>query len=230
MTKLSILMSAYNSELYIEQSIESILSQTFIDFEFLIIDDGSNDNTYKICENFKKLDPRIILFRNKNNIGLTKSLNKLLDVSSYDLIARQDADDKSYNSRLHKQLAYLDKKNLDFVFSKSLYKKENRVIPRFSNNIPNSIVIKFKNPFIHGTLLGKKNIIFKLGKYNEDFYYAQDYKLVNDIIKSGYKVKIINEVLYESNFENNISTIKKDQQSYYADCVRKNIKPNPKFI
>ena len=55
MTKLSILMSAYNSELYIEQSIESILSQTFIDFEFLIIDDGSNDNTYKICEKFKKL-------------------------------------------------------------------------------------------------------------------------------------------------------------------------------
>ena len=79
-------------------------------------------------------------------------------------------------------------------------------------------------------MLGKKNIIFKLGKYNEDFYYAQDYKLLNDIIKSGYKVKIINEVLYESNFENNISTIKKEQQSYYADCVRKNIKPNPKFI
>ena len=124
MTKLSILMSAYNSELYIEQSIESILSQTFIDFEFLIIDDGSNDNTYKICEKFKKIDSRVILFRNKNNIGLTKSLNKLLDVSSYDLIARQDADDKSYNSRLHKQLEYLDKKNLDFVFSKSLYKKK----------------------------------------------------------------------------------------------------------
>ena len=150
----------------------------------------------------------------------------MLDVSSYDLIARQDADDKSYNSRLHKQFEYLDKKNLDFVFSKSLYKKKIEYT-RFSNNVPNSIVIKFKNPFIHGTLLGKKNIIFKLGKYNEDFYYAQDYKLLNDIIKSGYKVKIINEVLYESNFENNISTIKKEQQSYYADCVRK-YKTKPK--
>ena len=86
--------------------------------------------------------------------------------------------------------------------------------------------MKYKNPFIHGTLLIKKSIMEDIGLYDENFYYAQDYKLMKDLIKKNYKFKIINECLYFLNMKNNISTLKKDEQKYYSECVRKNIVPS----
>ena len=65
----------------------------------------------------------------------------------------------------------------------------------------------------------------KLNNYDENFYYSQDYKLVTDLIKSGYKINILNKVLYKLNTVNNISSMNKEEQEYYADCVRKNKKP-----
>ena len=76
-------------------------------------------------------------------------------------------------------------------------------------------------------MFAKKNIIEKVGGYDEDFIYSQDYKLAYDLINSGYKLKIMRDVLYNSNFINNISTNKKYEQKYYANCVRRGIKPKP---
>ena len=86
--------------------------------------------------------------------------------------------------------------------------------------------MKYKNPFIHGTLFLDKNIFEEVGGYDENFYFAQDYKLYFDCYKKGKKINIINEVLYELNDKDNISNKNKEEQKYYFNCARKNITPN----
>ena len=106
--KVSVVMAVYNGEQYLQEAIESILSQTFSDFEFIIVDDASTDCTPEIVQNYAKYDKRIRLMRNKRNLGLTKSLNRGLNVSQGIYIARQDADDLSLPKRLELQVHFLD--------------------------------------------------------------------------------------------------------------------------
>ncbi len=216
----SVLLSTYNSESTIEESLISLLNQTYKNLEILIVDDGSTDNTEEICKKFQLSDERILLFSNKKNIGLTKSLNSLAQKASGSLIARQDADDVSLPERIEKQIQFMNKKKLDAVTTRSLVKQNNKKRPGISFYIPNKLLINRKNPFIHGTLIIKKNIFKDIGYYDERFYYAQDYKLFYDLLNKGYKVKTLNEALYILNTENNISSENLDRQNYYADCVR----------
>ena len=225
----SVILSAYNAEKTINTAVESILSQSYDNFEFLILDDASTDNTFKIIESLSREDKRIRIFRNTFNLGLTKSLNLLLNEANSDLIARQDADDKSYKFRFQKQLEYLTKKKLDLVYSRSIRKDNNKTIPKYSFYLPKKIILKYKNPFIHGTLFGRKEALESINGYDEDFLYAQDYKLVTDLMSKSFKIKIMKDILYESNFTNNISTLNKKEQEFYADCVKKKIKPNEAF-
>ena len=225
----SVILSAYNAEKTINTAVESILSQSYDNFEFLILDDASTDNTFKIIESLSREDKRIRIFRNTFNLGLTKSLNLLLNEANSDLIARQDADDKSYKFRFQRQLEYLTKKKLDLVYSRSIRKDNNKTIPKYSFYLPKKIILKYKNPFIHGTLFGRKEALESINGYDEDFLYAQDYKLVTDLMSKSFKIKIMKDILYESNFTNNISTLNKKEQEFYADCVKKKIKPSELF-
>jgi len=224
-TKLSVIMSVYNAQETIKKSIKSILDQSYKEFEFLILDDASTDETFNICNEFKKEDKRIKLYRNDKNLGLTKSLNKLIAYSNGEIIARQDSDDVSKKERLQKQINYLYENNLDACTSRANIMDEKKVIPRFSCLLPKKIVIRYKNPFIHGTLLIRKSVLEENNFYDENFYYSQDYKLMSDLIKKNKKIKIMNENLYYLNMKNNISNLKKEEQNYYAKCVRKNISP-----
>jgi hypothetical protein len=104
--KVSVVMSVYNGERYLREAMDSILNQTFRDFEFIIIDDASTDGTAGILQGYD--DPRIVLLTNANNIGLTESLNRGLGSARGKYIARMDADDISLPKRLEKQVAYLD--------------------------------------------------------------------------------------------------------------------------
>jgi glycosyltransferase involved in cell wall biosynthesis len=222
---ISVLLPVYNCEQYVEKAIQSILDQTYTNFELLIIDDYSNDNSAEIINNFTKFDDRVSVIRNDDNLGITKSLNKLLSLAKGEFIARQDADDISQKERFHLQLDFLQKKNLDVVYTRSKRIDNRKIIPGFSFYFPQRIVVKYKNPFIHGTLFAKKNVINNLGGYDERFIYSQDYKLVTDLLDQGCNIKIMRDVLYSSNFTGNISSINKEQQKYYADCVKKNIPP-----
>ena len=227
--KISVLMSVYNSENTLEDSIKSILNQTFTDFEFLISDDGSTDGSVEILKSYKKIDSRINIYFNKENIGLTKSLNKLLKHSSSEYIARQDSDDKSFDKRLENQMNVINNLNLDFCTSRALKDGKN-ITPNLKHFLPYKIVMNYLNPFVHGTLLIKEKIIKELGGYDERFYYAQDYKLFKDLLNKNYKYKVISTPLYYLNSKNNISSNKKKEQYYYADCVRKNKIPKTKII
>ena len=222
---ISVLMSIYNDEKNVRNAIESILNQTYEKFELLLLDDFSTDNTYEICNEYLKKDKRIKLYRNKKNIGLTKSLNKLAANSTGLYIARQDSDDVSYLNRLHEQFNFLNDTNYDGCTTLAKIKNKDKVIPNISKYIKPSLTIKFKNPFIHGTLMLKRDVFKSVGFYDENFYYSQDFKLMKNLIENKYEVKIIKKVLYELNMENNISSSHKEEQKYYADCVRKDKTP-----
>ena len=116
-------MSVYNGERFLYKSIESILRQTLIDFEFIIIDDGSTDKSWNIIFNFQLMDDRIKAFKQQNN-GLTKSLNQGISLSSSSIVARQDADDISHPRRLEQQYNAFTKGNLIFVFVGHSLKKK----------------------------------------------------------------------------------------------------------
>lgn len=226
--KVSVLMSTYNAEKYVANSIKSIGEQTYKNIEFLIIDDGSTDSTYKILEEYSKIYDNIKIYKNESNIGLTKSLNFLISKSHGEFIARQDDDDISYPNRIETQINILKNSNIDFCSTRALTNPKNKKIPGISYYLPIKILLRFKNPFIHGTLLIKKEILTGIQGYDEDFYYSQDLKLILDLIKSGNKYKIINKVLYVLNMHNNISEKKSKEQKYYADCARKG--NNPKLV
>ena len=216
----SVLLSTYNSEESIGESIDSLLSQTYKNLEILISDDGSTDSTKEICKKFQLKDERVLFSSNKKNVGLTKSLNNLAQKASGSLIARQDADDISLPYRIEEQIQFMKTKKLDAVTSRSLVKQNNKKRPGISFYIPDKLLINRKNPFIHGTLIIKKNVFQEIGYYDERFYYAQDYKLFYDLLNRGYKVKTLNKALYILNTENNISSENLERQNYYADCVR----------
>ena len=137
------------------------------------------------------------------------------------MIARQDSDDYSNPERIYTQVEYLLKNSLDAVTSRALIIGSAKKIPGLSYYIPAKLLMKFKNPFIHGSLIIKKQVLNDLGLYDENFYFAQDYKLYLDLLNNGYSIKAINKPLYNLNTINNISSNNKDEQKYYFNCARK---------
>jgi glycosyltransferase involved in cell wall biosynthesis len=222
-------MPVRNNESSVAKSIESICNQTFENFEFLIIDDFSSDSTYEIIKEYEKKDNRLKIFKNTENIGLTKSLNKLISLSKGSIIARQDGDDISSRHRFSKQSHYFESSDYDFCLTRATTLPGGKVRPNYSYYLPAKLVSRFKNPFIHGTLMIRKRTLLQIGSYNENFYYAQDFKLFKDLLNRNKKFKYIKEPLYRLNTQNNISTYKKIEQKFYSDSIKRNQHPT-KFI
>lgn len=222
----SVIMSTYNDKNTITASIESILSQTYKNIEIHIINDGSTDSTTEIIETYAKHNENIFTYRNSKNIGLTKSLNLLIDKTKGVYIARQDADDISHPDRINRQLIAMKKNNLDFCGTRAIIKQTGKIIPNYSYYIPKNILIKYKNPFIHGTLVFKKEVLVALGGYDEKFYYSQDYKLIVNLFKEDCTFNMLRKPYYTLNYSDNISINFKAEQKYFADCARKGISPD----
>ena len=165
----SVLMSTYNSEKTLERALNSILNQSYKNIEFLICNDGSTDNTKKILEKYSNLHEQIEIINNKNNVGLTKSLNLLINKSKGDFIARQDADDYSDPERIKEQIKYCISNKFQAVFTRTYNLNKNISMQNISYLIPYKILINFRNPFVHGTMLINSKIIKTLGGYDEEF-------------------------------------------------------------
>lgn len=106
--KISIVMGIYNCEKYLRESIESIIAQTYRNWELIMCDDGSHDNTYKIASEFlNKYPDKIVLLKNEKNMGLNYTLNKCIGYANGDFIARQDGDDISLPDRFMKEMKFL---------------------------------------------------------------------------------------------------------------------------
>lgn len=158
----SVLMSTFNNSANIQFAIESILNQTHKNIELLIMDDGSTDNTYDLLLKMKESYKNIYIFKNSKNIGLTKSLNLLLLNAKGIYIARQDSDDISFLHRIETQLNFSEKKGLDCSFTLALNMENNKVLHKFSNYLPKKLIMKYKNPFVHGSMMIKKDVLIAM--------------------------------------------------------------------
>ena len=220
----SVIMSVHNNEATVNTAIESILGQSYKNIELIVTDDCSSDNSLSIIK--KYIDKKNVkLIENSENKGLTKSLNSMIKVAQGKFIARQDADDISLYNRIQVQIDLINKFNLDFVSSRAISLQTKKYMPNISFNLPYKFLIRYKNPFIHGTLIIKKNVLLELGNYDERFKYAQDYKLMIDAIDKQYKYKVLRKPYYLLNTRNNISNLFRDEQKYFADCARNRLNP-----
>lgn len=221
--KVSVIMSVFNGEEYLAEAIGSILNQTFQDFEFIIVNDGSTDGTGQILESFD--DQRIIVVPNPQNLGLTRSLNTGLRMARGKYIARQDADDVSLPQRLEKEVAFLDEnKNVGLVGTYYLMINESGKVLHTIKCLTEGGELKEKllegNQFGHGSVMFRAECIEKVGLYREEFKSAQDYDLWLRI-SEVYDVANIPEPLYGWRFNlKSISTSKKAQQDRFAELAR----------
>ena len=209
MAVISVVMPVYNVSIpFLKEAIESIYNQTFRDFEFIIIDDGSDGETAAFLTALT--DPRIKLLRNEENIGITKSLNIGFAAARGKYIARMDGDDYSYPDRFQKQFAFMESHPDVIVCGQQRYRR----IKRF-NMEEYKIEMLFLNPGPeHPSAFFNRNklIQYKL-KYNESLRYAQDYGLWYDILQCG-KVYLMKDQLIDYRTSpNQISKSHKEEQT-----------------
>lgn len=178
MKKLAVLMPTYNCAQYLQESIDSILNQTFSNFDFYIYDDCSTDNTSQIISNYK--DKRVFYIKNAENLGIAKTLNLGLEylLPHYEYIARMDADDWSFSERFEKQIAFMDV-NLDVVMSgtQGYWLKEMSEIPKSAWGYPAKFEY-LKYYLLFGASFGHSSVIFR-----NDFFIKNNIRY-NQLIKT----------------------------------------------
>jgi len=178
--EITVLMSVYNEEKFLCESIESILGQTFLDFEFLIINDGSSDKSPTIIQSYQKQDSRIRIIHNPDNIGLTQSLNAGLQSAKGTYIARMDGDDVSLPERLAKQYQFMSR-NQDVgicgTWLRTIGEKHGVWKPPIEDASIRATMI-FENVMYHPTVMFRRSL-FKERKlyFNQLYLCAQDYEL-----------------------------------------------------
>lgn len=196
---ISILMPVFNGEKYLKDAIDSILTQTYTHFEFIIVNDGSTDSSDHIIKSYK--DPRIRYVVNKQNIGLDTTLNSALAIAKGVYIARMDADDISFPTRLEKQVAYMEQhptcvmvgtQYINMDASRKMYE----VGAQLQDNDEIHVIIQSLNTFCHGSVMFRASFMKKNNiTYNHDYAPYEDYELWTRIAKLG-AVANLPEVLY----------------------------------
>jgi glycosyltransferase involved in cell wall biosynthesis len=176
----SVLMPVFNGEKYLAEAIESILNQTYSDFEFIIINDGSTDGTVEILERYRRQDHRIKVF-NQSNQGLVKSLNRGINLAQGDYVARMDQDDLSAPERLEVQTAVLrSHPEIGLVCSAARIIDHDGLPIRL--HAPNFspehffFFLNYKNCIVHSSVLFRREIANLLGGYDESMLFIEDYE------------------------------------------------------
>lgn len=222
---LTVLMPVYNSEKHLIEAVKSILNQTYTDFTFLIIDDGSTDQTYSIIKSFD--DPRIIYHQNDENKGITYTLNKGIEMCNTEYIARMDADDISYPHRLEKQMKVI-LQNPDYAMVSCWAREVNESGEEIGTQV-------FKNDYLHynlnfecwlyhPTVIYKKEAVVALGNYRKP--YSEDFDLFWRISRQ-FPVFNIDEVLLDYRIsETSLCKVtkKNDYDVYNSENVLRNLR------
>ena len=206
--KISVIMSVLNGETYMRKGIESIINQTFTDWEFIICDDGSTDNTWEILENYASKDSRIKIIKNESNLGLAHSLNKCIKIAKSEILARQDADDESYLNRFEKQYPYIIT-HPEYAIVGTAWDntdEENKswtIIPKEKPMIKDLL---WDGGFMLPSWMMRKSMLERVGYYsvNKNTKRDQDYHLVLKLYGAGMKIYNMSDVLY--NYTNDKKT------------------------
>ncbi len=223
----SVIMSNYNTpEEYLREAIESVLNQTYSDFEFIIVDDCSTDNSLETIRSYK--DPRISVIQNEVNMGITKSLNRALAVSKGEFIARMDGDDICLPERFQKQVDFL-KQNPHIIVCGTWVelfgngadaykeKKSCKVLPekdllQINLLFGNHMNIIHPTAMFNHKLLKENNIT-----YNENYIFAQDYRMWVECSKKG-SLANIPEILFRYRIHD--KAVSSDKKSIQTECAK----------
>ena len=191
MPAVSVIMSVYNGEAYLDASIRSILSQTFTDFEFIIVDDGSVDNTLKIITRHAENDRRIVL-SSRENKGLIASLNEAAELSSGDFLARMDADDIAFPNRFEQQIEAFERNGNCIAlgtFANEINADGKDIGKILSGPVGSEEIrraVQDGQPLvIHPTLMMKRSSFCTIGGYREHFKHAEDKDLLYRLVELG---------------------------------------------
>ena len=239
----SVVLPAYNAECFLREAIDSILNQTFRDFELIVINDGSNDRTEDIILSYD--DTRIRYVKNETNLKLIKTLNKGIDLARGEYIARMDADDISMPERLEKEVAYLEAHPDVAVVSSFPYNMsmDGKLLGKSSyfcvtRSLPCKFVSMFEPSICHPICMFRSEAI-KLYKYkdSENYLHIEAYELWNRMFHSGAKGGMIPEFLlyYRDNtssvchvynevmFERHLNVLKRSLVEYLGIETERNV-------
>ena len=213
MPKISVLMSCYNHDKFVGEAIDSVLNQSFKDFELLIIDDNSTDKTFDIVNSFR--DPRIKSFRNEKNFGMVFNTNSLIKKSIGEYIAIINSDDSWLPEKLQKQFDFLEN-NVGYVACFTLTNiidEDNKII---KNNIQESLkyleldrfgflnyFFFYNNPLCYPSALIRKKVFDKTGFFNPAYIILLDIEMWIRICLAGFEIKILKENLTNFRILNN---------------------------
>lgn len=198
----SVIMTVFNGENFLRNAIESILAQTYRDFEFIIINDGSTDNSERIINEYADKDVRIKEFSHKN-MGMGASLNKGIDIASTDWVIRMDADDIALPNRLERQLSFIEN-NPDIAVAATLIyyiNDQGKLLAKNSSKwttrkaVMDTVKANDIIGITHPSTIFKKDVVQQVGGYRPDYWPADDIDLWNRILERGYMILVQPEYL-----------------------------------
>lgn len=222
--KISVLMGMYNCENTLSQAIKSIQRQTYSNWELILCDDGSIDNTYQIAKSFAENDNRIILLKNKDNCGLNITLNKCLKKATGKYIARMDADDDCDPKRFEKQINFLKSQNKYAIVSSAMtfFDENGKWGRNYVKEYPLPEDVVSGSPICHAPAMMRKECLDEVQGYTEDKHMlrVEDVNLWIKLYVAGYRCYNIQEPLYYMRNDKNALNRRKFKYRINSTYVR----------
>lgn len=212
---ISVVLPVYNSDKYLREAVESILSQTFNNFELIVINDGSTDDSLGILKEFKKLDERVRLV-SRGNRGIPATLNEGISIARGEWIAIMNADDIALPNRLERQLQWLEQTGSDICGSwvKFFGTAERRILKHPQTDAAIKMGLMFGSMFAQPSVMMRTDLVKKL-QYDKNWKVAEDYDLWERAMRAGWKMTNVPEVLLlyrQHNEQISVSTFSYQQQ------------------
>jgi glycosyltransferase involved in cell wall biosynthesis len=225
---ISVIMPVYNGGEFLKEAIESILNQTYRDFEFIIAYDESSDDSLENIKEYQNIDSRIILSTGCGR-GLVKSLNDAIDIARGEYIARMDADDISLPERFEKQIHLMKKENLDICGCHYLIiNKDGKYIDTILTPLEKNTLLLYLAigvPFAHGSVMFRKDFMSNNNlEYGQGVKFSEDKGLWIAMYKNSAKFSNVNDILFKyREFNQSLSKQRKKEVRIDDECLKDNI-------
>lgn len=223
---ISVLMGVYNCASTVEEAVQSIIDQTVTDWELIICDDGSSDDTFAVVSSLAEKEPRIVLIRNEHNMGLAPTLNNCLRAARGTYTARMDGDDICAPDRFEKELAVLEADPDCAVVSCGMLSFDEEGVYGQSNypEKPDKTDFFRMSPFCHAGCMMRRAVLQELGGYNEsdDVQRFEDYDLWYRLYKAGYYGRNLPELLYSMRDDRN--AFRRRKMKYRVNVTKLSLK------
>lgn len=211
----SVIMPAYNAEKYIEEAVSSVLSQTYKNWELLILDDCSSDCTAEIAEYFASLDTRIRLLRNPQNMGVAKTRNRGFDIAKGEWIALLDSDDVWHSDKLEKQLAVAGRAGADIIYcSYALVNESGAHLSDYIVPETTSYDAMLRESVLSCSTVLLRQLILREHHFSAEHYH-EDYALWLELMRFGYRAVACREILMDYRVVNGSRSSNKFKSAKY---------------